>query len=342
MYNQVNSNFELELSIIIPVFNVEVYIEECLESIIGAELSSMEIILINDGSTDNSGEIIREYSRRDRRIKVIEKENGGSSSARNAGLKVAKGEFIFFIDSDDILYPSALVQALNKAKATHSDIVICDYFEFYALSEKKHRYDRAFLPEKLISDHDLIIKKLFYLEIDFAMGNKLYNHTYLKGIQARFREGIWFEDFEFGFKVFYYARIISKEDVTLFGYRQRQGSIMKTVSKKILDKKTVLYDIKSFLEDKGEMKANMEAFKFLFFKMYISIIFQVFKYRGTFKEKKQILVPVFNDRYFYNEVIKKFSDLERLSLAERIFFILLKWNIINLYTISIFNFFKKR
>ena len=91
----------IQLSIIIPVFNVEKYLEECINSVLQQTFSNFEIILVDDGSTDSSGNICDLYSQKDRRIQVIHKENGGLSSARNAGLRIAKGKYVGFIDSDD-------------------------------------------------------------------------------------------------------------------------------------------------------------------------------------------------------------------------------------------------
>ena len=91
----------IDLSIIVPVYNVEAYLSECIESLLGQHNISFEIILINDGSTDSSGSIANQYATKDNRIKVIHRKNGGASVARNTGMKIAQGEYIAFIDSDD-------------------------------------------------------------------------------------------------------------------------------------------------------------------------------------------------------------------------------------------------
>ncbi len=141
-------NKYIQISIIVPVYNVEEYLEECLESIIASDIADAEIILIDDGSTDGSYQILEKYQRKDPRIILIEQENAGNGAARNAGLSASSGEYILFLDSDDILYPESIYKALENAKANKSDIVVCDYFEFEKLSNSKHRYDRTYLPEK--------------------------------------------------------------------------------------------------------------------------------------------------------------------------------------------------
>src|SRR5574344_2773158 len=115
-----------KVSLIIPVFNSEKYLDECLESAIGQTLTDIEIICVDDGSTDCSAEILHEYSKKDNRIKVLRQENLGQSTARNKGLKFASGEYIAFLDSDDFMKSDMLEKLYDKAKVENSDIVMSD------------------------------------------------------------------------------------------------------------------------------------------------------------------------------------------------------------------------
>ncbi len=117
---------ERQISVIVPVYNVENYIRECLDSIMAQTVSSFELILIDDGSTDDSGRICDEYAQQDERIRVIHKENGGLSSARNSGLDMATGDYVCFIDSDDIVQPDYLEKLHDSIIQHKSDLVICD------------------------------------------------------------------------------------------------------------------------------------------------------------------------------------------------------------------------
>ena len=110
------------VSIIIPVYNVEKYIVECLESVVNQTYENLEIILVNDGSTDNSKEICLEYAQRDQRIKLYSKENGGLSSARNYGLSKVTGNYVFFLDSDDYLVTDTIENLLNMLINTNADV----------------------------------------------------------------------------------------------------------------------------------------------------------------------------------------------------------------------------
>src|SRR5690625_3550080 len=122
---------EIKLSIIVPIFNMEQLLPKCLDSILTQTFKGFELILVNDGSTDKSGEICDDYAHKDQRIKVIHKKNGGTSSARNAGLAVAKGDYIGFVDSDDYINKHMYETLYNSAIKHSSDIVLCSYEDVY-------------------------------------------------------------------------------------------------------------------------------------------------------------------------------------------------------------------
>ena len=116
------------VSVIVPVYNVEQYIRKCIESILNQTYNKMEIILVDDGSTDNSGIICDEYSKRDKRIKVIHKINGGLSDARNAGLDICTGDYIVFVDSDDYIKNNMIEMLHKDILEKRADISVCSYF----------------------------------------------------------------------------------------------------------------------------------------------------------------------------------------------------------------------
>ena len=115
-----------KLSVIVPVYNTEKYLRQCVDSILGQTLSELEIILVNDGSKDNSGVICDEYAAKYDQVTVIHKENGGVSSARRAGVAAAKGEYVAFVDSDDWIDPDMYAQMLASAREHDADAVLCD------------------------------------------------------------------------------------------------------------------------------------------------------------------------------------------------------------------------
>ena len=124
-----------KVSVIIPVYNVEKYLAKCLESVINQTYSNLEIILVDDGSTDSSGKICDEFAVQDNRICVVHKENGGLSSARNAALNIATGEYICFVDSDDFIYENLVVESIEKLEKTNSDVCMFSHFTTDGKSE---------------------------------------------------------------------------------------------------------------------------------------------------------------------------------------------------------------
>lgn len=115
------------ISIIVPVYNVEKYLKDCIESILKQSMQDFELILVDDGSTDSSGTICDRYAEKDSRIKVVHTKNGGLSAARNAGIEIARGEFVAFVDSDDYVLPEFIEQMYKKILETDADICECNF-----------------------------------------------------------------------------------------------------------------------------------------------------------------------------------------------------------------------
>ncbi|MCD7777450.1 MAG: glycosyltransferase family 2 protein [Clostridiales bacterium] len=147
-----------KFSVIVPIYNVEQYLHRCIDSLIEQTLKDIEIILVDDGSPDNSPQICDEYAAKDERIKVIHKKNGGVSAARNDGLSIAKGEWVLFCDSDDWMEPEACEKMYTTGTKTDSDIVITDS---YRVIGSKRIYSKLFKDE-FVTDKKEDIKELIY------------------------------------------------------------------------------------------------------------------------------------------------------------------------------------
>lgn len=183
------------MSVIIPVWNVEKYLPGCLNSVLCQSYQNLEIICINDGSPDCSPEILKEFAVSDRRIKIITQHNQGLSAARNAGIKVVSGEYIFFLDSDDYLHPQAIEILVTLAKKTGSDLTICDFM-------KTDETYKPIKPDKIVSEinYQVLNNPLdLYLNRDkrvtCTVWNRLYHRKLIKNLQ--FINGIVFEDVPF-------------------------------------------------------------------------------------------------------------------------------------------------
>ena len=221
---------EAKISVIVPVYNVEQYLRQCLDSVINQTFKDLEIICVDDCSPDNSAEILKEYAQKDSRVKIITLEkNGGLGNARNVALKQASAEYIMFLDSDDWLELYACELAYNKIKQNNNDFV---FFNFYWATEKDGTFEKTFNAYrfcKLLEQKD--INHINPSELDSAYYSssecwyKIYNKEFLQKNNIEFLAGYNFEDQTFFAKVFCLAKDISVIDMPLINYRQRNTSI---------------------------------------------------------------------------------------------------------------------
>ena len=211
------------ISVIVPVYNTERYLPECLDSIIAQSLTDIEIICVNDGSTDGCAEILRQYCRKDKRIKVIEKQNGGLSSARNAAMEAATGRYWAFVDSDDYIAENFLETLLKALEENDADISGCNFQKI-----KNDNYQIRWKNKGRVKIYDDALTVLLNRRnfIHFNVWNKLYKREIIGDI--RFVEGIYFEDWVFNCCVFARAKRFSWLSDKLYGYRLSENSIMRS------------------------------------------------------------------------------------------------------------------
>ena len=141
------------ISVIIPVYNAEKYLNRCLDSVLNNTYKNLEVILVDDGSTDMSGRICDEYAKKDCRIRVLHKENGGTARARNTGLKIAKGDYIAFVDNDDFVHPCFYEYMLSSMESSSADVAICELTRDMQVDE--FNSNKSIIPQ-LVNKHDFI------------------------------------------------------------------------------------------------------------------------------------------------------------------------------------------
>lgn len=209
------------ISVIVPVYNVELYLDQCVTTLINQSYHNLDIILVDDGSTDNCPAMCDAWAKRDFRIKVIHKENGGLSDARNAGLEIISGEYVALIDSDDIVDIHMLAQLYQALEENNADIAECDYVKFEDSQPEFTGGSNAIA----VFDTECALRELF-LEHTFRYTscNKLYRREVFS--QLQFEVGKLHEDVFFTYQAFGTANLVVKLDAPLYGYRQRSGSIM--------------------------------------------------------------------------------------------------------------------
>lgn len=216
------------ISVIIPVYNVEAYLAECIDSVLAQSCTDWEAILVDDGATDSSGRICDEYAARDSRIRVIHRQNGGLPAARNTGLAAARGEYVYFLDSDDYIVPRTLELLLSAARREQADVVFFDGFVFFDGCEADDSVSRYTRREcyRTEAGRELLTKLLKNEEYRTAVPLMLLRREYLLEKGLTFLEGIIHEDELFTFLVYNADGRVAHCHQELYARRVRPASIM--------------------------------------------------------------------------------------------------------------------
>ena len=235
---------KIKVSVIVPVYNVEKFIDKCLNSLVKQSLKEIEIIVVNDGSPDNSQKIIDKYVKKyPEKVQSFIKENGGQGSARNIGIVKAKGEYISFVDSDDWLDLDALEKMYSLAKKDNSDIVICDMVDHYANYTIYHnctKYNSVF-------------------EVTPSACNKIFKKELIKDF--RFLSKLWYEDFNFTTKILFNTDKISNISEGFYHCNCGHESTMNNNnSKKNLDMIIIMDDIINYLKENKKYDENIVSY----------------------------------------------------------------------------------
>lgn len=285
-----------KVSIIIPVYNVEQYLEKCLDSLISQTLKDIEIICINDGSTDNSLEILNDYAKKDNRIKIISKENEGQGIARNLGIELAQGEFIGFVDPDDWVEPKMYEIMYNQAKKLSSQIVICDYKKYFEDNDKYcdvniFRNAVSLTKSKAVKfrPEENIDKNLFdntLLVTPASVWNNIYESDLLKKNNIRFSNLRCYEDVLIVLQSRLLAKNISYINKALYYYRIRKSSTLRSYDKRYLDLLNLIKLLKEYLTKNGLMHKLQGNFDYY----CVANVYRVFKLLSSDDLRKDLLV----------------------------------------------------
>ncbi len=268
------------ISIIVPVYNVEEYLEKCVESIINQTYKNIEIILVDDGATDNSGKICDELGKKDDRIIVIHKANGGLSDARNAGLKIAKGEYIGFVDSDDYIAEDMFETLYNLNKKYNSEISIVSFYEIYKGKVIGVR-DSKKLEE--LTKIEAIRELLIDTNIQSYAWNKLFKKELFEGLEFPTNKN--FEDIATTLLLFEKAnKVVLLEDPKYY-YVRRDNSIIGVRNYKTYkDYLDVIYDKYNYLDGKYEELDLYNAYNYIINMIWVYTIIVTFELDEVYKE----------------------------------------------------------
>lgn len=292
-----------KVSVIIPAYNTENYIKECVESLIGQTLKEFEVIIVDDGSTDNTLALLKEYEKKaPERIKVLHKENGGQASARNLGLKYAKGEYVGFVDSDDWVALDMYEKMYQKAKEENADIVVCDIVNHYPDTTRT-------------VDFTHVTNKSRYAN---SSCNKIFRREFAEDIV--FPEGLWYEDFEYSAKQVLKTDAISVVHEGLYQYNCRDGSTMhNNNAQKNKDILTVMEHIEAFVEEHGWSEKYKTELEYFYVDHVLNTTIERLEEQEN-KEKREVIEYVRKavlkkcPKFYQTQVFKEYGLKKRIVL----------------------------
>lgn len=218
----------MKLSIIIPVYNVEQYLQSCVQSVITQTYQDLQVILVNDGSTDSSGALCDQLAKQDKRIQVLHKKNGGLSDARNAGLKVATGDYVAFLDSDDVyLLNDGLKLLMALAQAEQPDVLLFQAVDVYPNHQSVRKaYDEDYMA--IHSGTEVFAQLVRTQSFNMSACFQLIRRDLLEQHQLYFEKGLLSEDVEWSLRLWRHVSKVRAINLPLYGYQHREGSISTT------------------------------------------------------------------------------------------------------------------
>lgn len=255
----------IKLSIIIPVYNVEKYLRTCLDSIFNqvGNNSEYEVIVVNDGSPDNSKVIIDDYSKNYSNIVVINQKNQGLSAARNAGLRIAKGEYVWFVDSDDSIASGAVEYLSKEIEKEKCEVYVFSLIKVFESDGRMLNTNDTFISSKYNKYYNYVADGLFYnrkIHIGASPKN-IFLRKFLLNNNLFFTEGIYHEDMEFFIRVLIYAKRIKPLNVHLYNYLIRSGGSITTsnISVKHVNDRLKIINLLNEICNKVELNSKQIA-----------------------------------------------------------------------------------
>jgi glycosyltransferase EpsH len=296
-----------KVSIIIPVYNTEKYLDKCLESVCGQTLKEIEIIVVNDGSTDESQSIIDKFARKDKRIKVVIKENGGLSSARNAGLEVAEGVYVGYVDSDDWIDEEMYEELYRIAVRDDSDIAVCGCRDVFTERTIETSHE---LREETLSVKEMGLEKFFIdkrKKLTIITCNKIYRTSIIKEYNIRYQPNkeIYSEDLLFNLYYQLHCDKITSTSRSFYNYYIRQGSISHSQKPELIIQLIRLVEyFKNYAKAQGKLEEVKNFLPLLMCEMMNKALVDVYKWdNNSFRASREIL-DIAHSSAFYRELTR--------------------------------------
>ncbi len=306
---------EIKISVIIPVYNTEKFLERCLNSVIKQTLKEIEIIIVNDGSTDKSLEIIKKIEQTDGRIILINKENEGLTKTRNRGLEIASGKYIYNLDSDDYLEERTMFEELyNKCEKDNLDMVVFDYYNDFG-NKKEYIKNIEVLDDVLINKEDYI-KALIKNKCGISIWGKLVKKDIFIENNIKFPENIFMgEDLLTSLKLVFFSKKIGKLNKAFYNYVQHenQGTKIKKRTERYNELFILCKKIEKFLKEQNVFFLYKDLFYGRIFKMCREMLIRKYKNTEIYRELKKYLLE--NKKEIFNS-----SEYKKLKLVKKIDF----------------------
>lgn len=297
----------IKVSVVIPVYNGEGYIKRCLDSLAKQTLESIEIIVVNDGSTDNTLSVLQQYDERYPNLfKIFTVVNGGQGIARNFGAKQAKGKYLCFIDSDDYTHPEMLQKLYDSAENNQSDLVICSY---YRLNEQG---------EILYSEMDKV--RNIKINMNTSPWNKLFLKEKWDKYQIKFSEELWYEDLEATLTYLLISENISYIKEPLYYYVQRENSSINKYDQRIEDIFKVTDNIYNFAKKNNVLEKNKQELEYYFIMHLVfghlsrCVMEKNLSKRNKYIKRTKVYLTNIFPQYYQNKYFKT-SELKNDSLG---------------------------
>lgn len=312
----------MKISVIIPVYNVKEYLEKCVDSVLNQTFSDLEILLINDGSTDGSNIICDEFEKKDSRIKVYHKENGGLSDARNFGLLKSTGDYIVFLDSDDFIKEDAYEKFMEEICMDKSlEIVVGNVLDYFSDGTAFYKTKEKFSHKNNVTGTEFMVQSIKNKSYSSVSVQGIYKKSFLINNKLFFKKGILHEDELWMPKVLISAKNVKYTDNDFYMHLQREGSITHREDKKdnALDLIKISYDLEQLYSQISNKKYKRELTNravslyinaYITGKLYDDSKFKVdykflLKNVNTLKNLLKILAVKMNSRLFINMYLKK-------------------------------------
>ena len=315
---------EIKVSIIMPVYNVEKYLDRAIQSAINQTYKNIEIIIVNDGSTDNSEQIISDYTEKDKRIIYIKQKNTGLSEARNSALKIATGEYVFFFDSDDFIEEDAIEKMISVVKKYNkADMVICNYKVIYEYKKNDIKYcSHLKEPNENIFVKDVDFMKDLYLNFKYEnhVWDKLYKLSIINENNLCFKSRM-IEDVLFNIQIYPYLNNIAFSNEYLYNYCIRENSITGKYCNNLYEQYMELFNLLE--KDYEKNKKTIKLDEFLGYNIYNLLALcskNSFEYRHYKQFYMEIKEMTENEKLiYYNEKMPKIIENKIKQKSKKVF-----------------------